>query len=271
MTQAIRVGVTFGPTGDWDAVVRASLLAEELGLDAVGFWDHYHSMKPEWALVCGWTAYGYLAARTSRITLTPMVLCRPNHLLGVLAKESSMLQIMSGGRFELGIGAGDYEIEFEAWDVPFADADSRMRLLEESVAALRQVWKGDLVSTTGDEVQLTDAACTPVPDTPPRIVIGAGSSRRLVRQAVRYADEINVYARESIVDFAREQIAASDREIALSVFPDRPDDHLPTDMPEQLARWREKGASRCLLTLGWGDDLDEGVRLLAESARAVNG
>ena len=51
-----------------------------------------------------------------------MVLCRPNHLLRVLAKESSLLQIATGGRFELGIGAGDYPGEFAAWNVAFPDA-----------------------------------------------------------------------------------------------------------------------------------------------------
>jgi alkanesulfonate monooxygenase SsuD/methylene tetrahydromethanopterin reductase-like flavin-dependent oxidoreductase (luciferase family) len=104
----IEVGVAFGPTGRWDDVVAGARLAEQEGLDAVGFWDHYHSENPDWALTCGWAAYGYLAAITERVRLVPMVLCRPNYLLGVLAKESSILQIASGGRFELGIGAGDY-------------------------------------------------------------------------------------------------------------------------------------------------------------------
>ena len=103
---AFEVGVSFGPTGFWQDVVQGARLAEDLGLDAVGFWDHYHSGNPDWALTCGWAAYGYLAAITERVRLVPMVLCRPNYLTGVLAKESSILQIASNGRFELGIGAG---------------------------------------------------------------------------------------------------------------------------------------------------------------------
>ncbi|HYH12850.1 MAG TPA: LLM class flavin-dependent oxidoreductase, partial [Thermomicrobiales bacterium] len=126
----IEVGVTFGPTGYWDDVVRAARLADERGLDAVGFWDHYHSEQPEGALVCGWSAYGYLAAVTERVRLVPMVLCRPNYLLGVLAKESSILQIASEGRFELGIGAGDYPKEFTAWSVAYPSAEERMAALE---------------------------------------------------------------------------------------------------------------------------------------------
>jgi alkanesulfonate monooxygenase SsuD/methylene tetrahydromethanopterin reductase-like flavin-dependent oxidoreductase (luciferase family) len=255
--------VTFGPTGHWDEVVRATLLAEELGLDAVGFWDHYHSMRPEWALTCGWSAYGYLAAKTSRIRLTPMVICRPNYLTGVLAKESSILQIASGGRFELGIGAGDFEQEFAAWNVPYPDATERILDLAETVAALRRLWTGEQVTVEGEHVVLTEAACTPAPPVPPRVVVGAGSSRRVIASAVAYADEINIYSRESVAAYARQQIADSGREVALSIFADRPEDQIPADLPGELRRWRGLGASRYLLTLGFEDDLEAGVRALA--------
>jgi len=120
------VGPCFGPTGSWNDVVGAARRAEALDLDTVSFWDHYHAGQPEHALVCGWSVYGYLAAVTSRIRFVPMVICHPNYLLGVLAKESSLLQIASGGRFELGIGAGDYPGEFRAWGVPFPDAADRI-------------------------------------------------------------------------------------------------------------------------------------------------
>lgn len=171
---------------------RRALLAERLGLDAVGFRDHYHSEQPAWALTCGWSAYGYLTAVTERIRLVPMVLCRPNYLLGVLAKESSILQIASGGRFELGIGAGDYPKEFTAWNVPFPPVEEQLVLLAESVAALREVWRGELVTFQGKHVHLRDAACTPAPPVPPRVVVGFGNSRRLIDAAVKYADDLNV-------------------------------------------------------------------------------
>ncbi len=104
----MRIAVTLSPTGDWPAILAAARVADEGGLDAVGFWDHYHSEQPEWAYVCGWSAYGALAMATQHIHLVPMVICRLNYTLGVLAKETSVLSIASRGRFELGIGAGDY-------------------------------------------------------------------------------------------------------------------------------------------------------------------
>src|SRR5947207_12813481 len=104
----MRVGVILSPVGNWPAILASARIADAGGLDSVGFWDHYHSEKPEWAYVCGWSAYGALAAATERIRLTPMVICRLNYTLGVLAKESAILSIVSGGRFALGISAGDY-------------------------------------------------------------------------------------------------------------------------------------------------------------------
>jgi alkanesulfonate monooxygenase SsuD/methylene tetrahydromethanopterin reductase-like flavin-dependent oxidoreductase (luciferase family) len=267
---SIEVGITFGPTGFWNDVVAGARLAEELGLDAVGFWDHYHSGNPDWALTCGWAAYGYLAAITERVRLVPMVLCRPNYLAGVLAKESSILQIASGGRFELGIGAGDFPLEFTAWNVPYAPAQERMALLAETVAALREIWKGELVTFDGQQVRLRDAVCTPAPPVPPRVVVGAGNSRRLIDAAVSYADEVNVYGDRESVAYAQAAIAAAGREIPVSVFGHRPEGQLPVDLAAEIRQWRDLGVSRYLLTVGFADDTLAAVTRIAEAKRAVN-
>jgi alkanesulfonate monooxygenase SsuD/methylene tetrahydromethanopterin reductase-like flavin-dependent oxidoreductase (luciferase family) len=266
-SSTFEIGVSFGPTGFWDDVVAGTRRAEELGLDAVGFWDHYHSERPEWALTCGWSAYGYLAAITQRVRLVPMVLCRPNYLLGVLAKESSILQIASGGRFELGIGAGDLPQEFSAWHVPYPPAEERMALL--AVTVLRELWRGTLVTFEGDHIRLRDAACTPVPPVPPRVVVGAGSSRRLINQAVAYADEINVYGDHDTFAYARERIAAAGREIPVSIFAHRPEGQLPADLAGEIRRWRDLGASRYLMTVGFDDDIPAAVTRIAGARQAA--
>lgn len=268
---SFEVGACFGPTGSWADVVAAVRHAEDMGLDTVSFWDHYHAGQPEHALICGWSVYGYLAAITSRIRFVPMVICRPNHLLGILAKESSMLQIASGGRFELGIGAGDYEGEFRAWHVPFPGADVRVEWLGESIQALRRLWRGEQVTIEGAHVVLDSACCTPVPSVPPRVVAGVGNSRRMVDSAVSWADELNVYGNEAIARYARERIAASGRPIDLSVFGDRPDEP-PTveDLVADMTRWREFGASRYIMTYGWADNMKAEVESLARAGQAVN-
>ena len=122
-----------------------------------------------------------------------------------LASRGSILSIASGGRFELAIGAGDYPQEYTAWHLPFPDALTRIAALADTIAALRLVWKGELVTYAGEHVQLTDAACTPAPPVPPRVVVGVGGSRRLLRSAVTYADELNLYGVDEVPPEAIEQ------------------------------------------------------------------
>ncbi len=257
----MRLAVTLSPTGDWPAILQAAQLADRAGLDAIGFWDHYHSEKPEWAYVCGWSAYGALAAATTRIQLLPMVICRLNYTTGVLAKETSMLSIISGGRFELGIGAGDYPVEYTAWHQPFPDATTRIEALEETIAALRLVWQGQLVSYTGNHIQLTNAACTPAPSAPPRVMVGVGGSRRLIRSAVTYADEINVYRDEALVAYAQTTIAESGRSVDVSVFLHW--DRWPDNLHAEVQRWADQGVARAVVNIGYDADLAQRVAELA--------
>jgi alkanesulfonate monooxygenase SsuD/methylene tetrahydromethanopterin reductase-like flavin-dependent oxidoreductase (luciferase family) len=261
----MRVGAILSPVGDWQAILESAKIADAGGLDAVGFWDHYHSEKPEWAYVCGWSAYGMLAAATKRIKLTPMVICRLNYTLGVLAKESALLAIVSGGRFELGIGAGDYPIEYSAWHQPFPDATTRVETLEETIAALRLIWQGGAVTYSGKHVQLTDAACTPAPPLAPRVVAGVGGSRRMIRSAVAYADELNLYGDEELVKFARVEIAKSGRAIDLSVAITW--EQWPDDVRSALAKWEDLGISRTFVTMGFYPDMIQRVAELADVSK----
>jgi alkanesulfonate monooxygenase SsuD/methylene tetrahydromethanopterin reductase-like flavin-dependent oxidoreductase (luciferase family) len=257
----MRIGAILSPVGDWPIILESAKIADASGLDAIGFWDHYHSEKPEWAYVCGWSAYGMLAAATKRVRLTPMVICRLNYTLGVLAKESAILSIVSGGRFELGIGAGDYPIEYTAWHQPFPNATTRVQALAETIAALRLIWQGGAVTYSGEHVQLTDAACTPVPPAPPRVVAGVGGSRRMIRSAVAYADELNLYSDPELVGFAQAEIANAGRAIDLSVYLYW--DAWPDDPRGELARWEERGVGRALVCVGFQPDMPGRVAELA--------
>ena len=266
----MRVGVVLSPSGDWPAILEATRMAEASGLDAVGLVDYFHSMGPDRTQICGWTAYGALALATTTIRLVPMVLNGPNYPLGVLAKETSVMSIVSQDRFELGIGAGDFPPQDEAWGQPMRDGPTRVALLEETVAVLRQLWQGTRVTFHGTQVQLVDAACAPVPPHPPRVVVGAGSSRLLIRSAVRYADEINVYADEKLLDDARKMIAASGRPVALSALRFfggyAQGQSWPADLRGELAKWEAQGVERLFVNIGPGADPR---RRVAEIAAAV--
>ena len=265
----MRVGVVFSPTGNWPAILEATKLAEDQGIEAVGFWDHYHSEKPEWAYVCGWSAYGALSASTQSIRFVPMVIARLNYTLGVLAKETSVLSIASGGRFELGIGAGDYPVEYTAWHQPYPDGVTRVAALEETVLALRELWQGKLVQFDGVHVRLSNAACTPAPPSSPRVVVGVGSSRRMVRSAVRYADELNVYADEDILRYAQEQITASGRTIDISVYRHYDWDKWPDDLAGDLWKWSQEGEARVFVNIGFGADLVQRTREVTAAIASI--
>jgi alkanesulfonate monooxygenase SsuD/methylene tetrahydromethanopterin reductase-like flavin-dependent oxidoreductase (luciferase family) len=240
----MRIGVNLGPCGDWQAIVRGVQLAEACGYDAVGFLDHYHADKMEWPYLSGWSLYGALAVLTQRIKLVPLVVDHLNYLPGVLAKESASLSIVSGGRFELGIGAGDFFEEARAWNTVVPSAQERVERLCETITVLRQIWQGEQVNFEGSYTKLAGAAALPVPVQPLRVMVGAGSSRRLIRSAATYADEINVYANDDLIHYASEQIKLAQRPVALSVYAW----DWPEGVEQKLVQWDEMGVERVFLT-----------------------
>jgi alkanesulfonate monooxygenase SsuD/methylene tetrahydromethanopterin reductase-like flavin-dependent oxidoreductase (luciferase family) len=139
-------------------------------------------------------------------------------------------------------------------------AAARITGLKETIQALRRVWTGEYVTFEGEQLHLTNAACMPAPVVLPRIVVGAGSSRRLIRSAVEYADEINVYASEELIRFARREIEASGRAIGLSVFVW----DWPKDIAASLAAWEQLGVERTFLTF-WHpfDSIEDAVKYLS--------
>ncbi len=230
---------------DWPEILATARAAEDYGFDSIGFVDGYHSGTLEQDYLCGWSLYGALALATSRIRFVPMVLDNMNYLPGVLAKESSTLSIISSGRFELGIGAGDGFDGSRAWGVPIPDVTARLAALHETITILRQIWRGEQVTFDGEQLHLKDAACVPAPPAPPRVVVGVGNSKRLLRDAVTYADEINVYSDDEFIQLARQEIAASQRDVALSTFTWG----WREDLAEKLPAWQAMGVERTFVTI----------------------
>jgi len=104
---------------------------------------------------------------------------------------------------------------------------------------------------------------------PPRVVVGVGNSRRMIRSAVTYADELNIYADDAILTYAREQIAVSGRDIAISVYQHFEWDEWPADLPAALARWDAPDIARVLVNAGFDADLTARVRELAAAADQI--
>ena len=112
---------------------------------------------------------------------------------------------------------------------------------------LQRVWAGKPATFGGKQVQTFGAGCLPAPPSPPRVVVGAGASRRLIRDAVRYADEINVYGRADLIDYAHGCIAAVKRDVALSAFIGW--DHPLTDVIQELDDWDDRGMTRAFFAI----------------------
>ena len=258
----MQVGVVLAPIGDPQAVVGAARAADDAGLAAVGLWDHVHSLRPDWPYAAGWSLWGALAQATERVRLVPMVLNGLLHEVGRLAKETAMLDLLSSGRFELAIGLGDWPESFAAWGQPFPPLDDRITRLRETLDALDDLWRGDAVSRNGRIIRLDGAISAPVPRSGLRIVIGAGASRRVIRELSPFADELNVYPEPALIDAALQAPGRSPAGMAVSVHLDWSWDKWPADPHGQLATLAARGVDRAFVAVG-ADDTTTRIETLA--------
>jgi alkanesulfonate monooxygenase len=182
----------------YDDILRVAKAAEDLGFDAFFRSDHYLAMNvaglpgptDAWATLAG------LARDTSRIRLGTLVSPATFRLPGPLALTVAQIDQMSGGRVELGLGAGWYAREHAAYGIPFPDLRERFDRLAEQLEIIDGLWRtppGQTYSFQGQYYQLTDSPALPKPVQSPRppIIIGGGGKRRTVDLAARFADEFN--------------------------------------------------------------------------------
>jgi F420-dependent oxidoreductase-like protein len=185
------------------AVVRT---AEESGFESFFRSDHYSSFpgRDDTTTTDAWTVLGGLARETNRISLgvlvSPVTFRHPGHF----AKATTTVDHMSGGRIEVGLGAGWNEVEHKRYAFPFPEIGERADILEEQLAILHGLWtEPDGWSFHGRHYRVEDALFRPKPlaapgrpvvngQARPRIIVGGGGSPRSMRIAARYADEFNV-------------------------------------------------------------------------------
>jgi F420-dependent oxidoreductase-like protein len=183
------------PVAKWDKAVEVALLAEELGYDSVWVYDHFHNVpRPvhETVFEC-WTTMAALSQRTSRVRLGQMVGCSPYRNPGLLAKITSNIDVMSGGRLDWGIGAGWYEHEFKGYGYDFLPAADRIRVLRETVEIVLSMWSEPETSYSGKHFTLDGAQCDPKPlqDPHPPVWIGGSGEQLTLRVVARLADRSN--------------------------------------------------------------------------------
>lgn len=189
-----------GPGSIGPTLAATGRAAEEAGLDNLSFMDHYFQLEFLAAasdpMLEGYTALGFLAAHTSTVELQLLMTGVTYRHPGLLAKIVSTLDVLSGGRAALGIGAAWYEREHRALGVPFPALAERFERLEETLQIVQQMWSDDDGPFEGKHYRLAETLNSPQPLRRPRppIMIGGGGERKTLRLVARYADACNVFA-----------------------------------------------------------------------------
>lgn len=136
----------------------------------------------------GWTTLAYLAARHPDLRWGHTVLAQSFRNPALVAKMGATFQFLSGGRFILGLGAGDSHAEHLAYGYPFPPARERVAQLDEAARIARALWRGGPASFAGQHYRVADAYCLPAPDPAPTLMIGGGGERRTLRVVAEHAD-----------------------------------------------------------------------------------
>jgi F420-dependent oxidoreductase-like protein len=183
----------------YDELLAVARRAEETGFDAFFRSDHYLAMGGDGlpGPTDAWVTLAGLARETSRIRLGTLMTAATFRLPGPLAISVVQVDQMSGGRVELGIGAGWFEAEHRAYGIPFPELGERFDRYEEQVAIVSGLWSspaGDAFDFDGRHYRVVDSPALPKPvqDGGVPIIVGGRGKKRTPRLAARYAAEFNV-------------------------------------------------------------------------------
>jgi F420-dependent oxidoreductase-like protein len=186
-----------GPT-----LARVARHADDNGLDSIWVMDHFFQIrsvgKTEEPMLEGWTTLGFLAAHTTRARLGLMVGGVHYRLPGLWIKAATALDVLSGGRAWLGIGAAWNEDESRSLGFPFPPLGERFEMLEETLQIAHEMWQGERGSEAelhGRHFHATRLMNSPQSISRPRvpIMIGGGGERKTLRLVAQYADATNVF------------------------------------------------------------------------------
>ncbi|BDZ42507.1 LLM class F420-dependent oxidoreductase [Paraoerskovia sediminicola] len=179
----------------YDQLLAVARATEDLGFDAFFRSDHYLAMGGDGlpGPTDAWTTLAGLARETSRIKLGTLVSSVTYRHPGILAIQVAQVDQMSGGRAELGLGAGWFQREHEAYGIPFPE--KRFGLLEEQLAVITGLWstpEGETFDFDGEHYRLVDSPALPKPvQSPVPVLVGGNGPRRTPALAARFASEYN--------------------------------------------------------------------------------
>jgi F420-dependent oxidoreductase-like protein len=194
-----------GPACLGQELGRVAVLADQLGFDALSVMDHFFQIPligpPEREMLEGYTTLAFMAGQTKRLKLGTMVTGVHYRHPGILAKIVTTLDVLSGGRAWLGIGAGWNEAESRGLGVPFPPLKERFARLDETLQICLQMWRGDEQPFSGQHYDLARPLNSPqsLSRPHPRILIGGSGEQKTLRLVARYADACNLFPTPDIV------------------------------------------------------------------------
>jgi F420-dependent oxidoreductase-like protein len=187
------------------AVADTAVAADEAGVSWFTAMDHYFQMEhfatARDPMLEGYSVLNFVAAKTERVKLSLLVTGVTYRYPGLLAKIVTTLDVLSGGRAMLGIGAAWYEREHRALGVPYPPVAERFERLEETLQICEQMWSDDDGPYEGKHYQLAETICVPRPLQSPRppILIGGGGEKKTLRLVAKHADACNLFG-SSVAD-----------------------------------------------------------------------
>ncbi len=189
-----------GPAELGAKLAEIARTADDVGFDSVWVMDHFFQIPlvgpAEMDMLEGYSALSFIAGVTRRVMLGTMVTGVSYRHPGLLAKTVTTLDVLSGGRAYLGIGAAWFEREHQGLGVPFPPLGERFERLEETLQIAKQMWSDDDGPFEGRHYQLAETLCVPKPTSRPHppIMIGGLGEKKTLRLVARYGDACNLFA-----------------------------------------------------------------------------
>jgi F420-dependent oxidoreductase-like protein len=197
------------PADHWNTMLDIARAAEAGPFESVWVYDHFHTVPvpTQEATHEAWSLMAALGAATSRVRLGQMCTCVGYRNPAYLAKVAATVDLISGGRVEMSIGAGWYEHEWRAYGYGFPSAGDRIGRLDEGVQIMRSLWTTGSATLHGKHYQVDGAICRPLPLQSGGIPlwIAGGGEKKTLRIAARYASYTNfdgtpeAFARKSAI------------------------------------------------------------------------
>jgi F420-dependent oxidoreductase-like protein len=184
----------WGAAEAWARTVEIAKIAERVGYDHLWVYDHVETVPRREAthVFEAFTTLAALAQHTERIRLGQLVTCASYRNAALLAKEAAGVDVVSGGRLILGLGAGWYEREYAAYGYEYLPDRDRLALLEETIIAVKRLWTEETVTFDGKHLHLDGAYCDPKPlQELPEVWVGGEGERVTLRIAAEHADASN--------------------------------------------------------------------------------